>query len=149
MASRPSRRRLITYGLSWTLLLSCLWIVSGAIGQAAAPNSAPIVKLEIDYNDGIHKDFDSIPWKQDMTVQDAMNVAKATGHGIQYQSTGSGDTAFLTQIDDIKNQGGGSDSHNWLYRVNDKLANVGFGVYKLNAGDVVVWKFDVYHQPAQ
>jgi len=100
------------------------------------------VKLEIDFGDGIHKLFDRISWKEGMTVRDAMDAAQASGHGIKYEARGSGETAFLTRIDDVANQGGRGQKKNWVYRVNGKLADKSFGVYKLKEGDSVVWKFE-------
>ncbi|MEM7481926.1 MAG: DUF4430 domain-containing protein [Acidobacteriota bacterium] len=34
-----------------------------------------------------------------------------------------------------------SHRHPWVYLVNDQNSNVGFGVYRLSAGDVVVWQY--------
>ena len=50
-------------------------------------------------------------------------------------------TALLTKIDDLKNEGRG---RNWLYRVNDKLADRSFGVFELKKRDTILWKFAQY-----
>jgi hypothetical protein len=74
-----------------------------------------------------------------MTVLDAMKAAQEHPRGIKLQFRGSGATAFLTQIDDLKNEGSG---RNWIYRVNGELAERSFAVQKLEAGDAVLWKFE-------
>jgi hypothetical protein len=114
---------------------------SAATGAAGADAT---IKLIIDYNDGCQKVFPALTWKDGMTSLSALEAAKAKPHGIQFEYTGKDDTAFLTQIDDLKNEGGGKDKKNWLYWVNDKMADQGFGVCKLDKGDVVLFKFDVY-----
>ncbi len=58
---------------------------------------------------------------------------------MKFQERGSGATAFLTQLDDLKNEGSG---RNWIYRVNGQIADRSFAVYRLEAGDTVLWKFE-------
>ncbi len=54
-----------------------------------------------------------------MTVFDAMNLAQANPHGIKFTYEGSApEKYFLTQIDDVKNEGSESGKRNWLYSVN-------------------------------
>lgn len=110
-----------------------------------AADPVPAVKLVIDYNDGSTRTF-QLPWKKDMTVKDAMDAAKALGHGFDYRFIGSGETAKLEKIDDVQNQGGGTTRKNWQFWINDKFADKGFGVYVLNADDRVLWKFDVFRE---
>lgn len=104
------------------------------------------VRLIVDYSDGVQKHFTAIPWVKRMTVLDAMNIAKASPHGITFAYTGTGRNAFLTKIDDLQNQGGGSEKKNWLYWVNTKLGNKSFGVFELQPSDVVLWKFETYKE---
>jgi len=52
---------------------------------------------------------------------------------------GSGESAFLTTIDGIENQG--DAGHNWTYSVNGKHADRSFEIYKLEPGDQVLWTF--------
>lgn len=154
MLTRSWRCSLVLTGILTTFLFC------GLAGQVVADSSqaggppvgakvAQTVQLVIDYGDGIQKTFGRIPWKEGMTVKDMMDVAKSGGHGIQYQFTGSGDTTFLTRIDDVKNEGGGATARNWVYSVDGKPADRSFGVYKVNAGADVVWKFDVYRAPGK
>ena len=92
----------------------------------------------------VEKHFTAIPWKKGMTVMDAMRYAKRGKQGIDFKFSGNGDTAFLTQIDDLKNEGGGEGKKNWILRVNKKLATESFGVFELNSGDVIRWQFEVF-----
>ena len=128
--TRRSGRRFVVIGLVLFLAVS-----------ATATQQANNVILVIDYNDGVEKHFTALTWTEGMTVLDAMNQAKEHPHGIRFAYKGTGATAFLTQIDDLENQGGGAGKKNWVYRVNDKLADKSFGVYEIKAGDTVRWKF--------
>jgi hypothetical protein len=113
---------------------------SPSLGEATEAGSEHTIRLIIDYADGVQKHFTALPWKKDMTVFDAMHAAKASSHGITFQHTGSGSTAFLTKIDDLQNEGG-SGKRNWLFWVNTSLGDKSCGVYKLDPADVVLWKF--------
>ena len=137
--------RQLSYPLLTALFLAATSLIVGQGGTSFGQQSPPkpkLVRLIIDYNDGVEKHFTRLAWTKDMTVLDAMKQAQRSPHGITFRYTGRGATAFLTQIDDLKNQGGGKK--NWLYRVNGKLASKGFGVYVLEADDVVNWKFQQY-----
>lgn len=100
-----------------------------------------VVRVEIDYGDGVEKHFTAIPWKAEMTVLDAMAAAKASPHGITFVSTGSGETTFISQIDDLKNEGARGGKRNWTFEVNGKLANRSAGVYGLKSADRVRWSY--------
>ena len=124
-----------------TLAALCAWAAIQARGGPDEPKPVHAIRLIVDYGDGVEKHFTAIAWKKDMTVLDAMSQAKASPHGITFQHSGSGSTAFLTRIDDLQNQGGGSGKRNWLFWVNTKLGDKSFGEYKLEPSDVVMWKF--------
>ena len=113
--------------------------------EKVAPNRT--VRLIIDYGDGVEKHFTALAFRDGMTVMDAVKAAKASPHGIAFVHRGRGPTALLTQIDDLKNQGGGRSKKNWLFKVNGKLATVGFGRYRLEPADVIRWTFGVYERP--
>jgi hypothetical protein len=130
----------------WILLGAGLTLVT--IGQVkttrAAEPPAPAVALTIDYGDGVQKHFPRLTWSKGMTVLDLMQAAKAHRRGIDFQYRGSGATAFLLQIDDLKNEGRG---RNWLYRINGSLADRGFAVQTLQPEDQVRWVFGEYQEP--
>lgn len=106
---------------------------------SAAEETAPTVRVVIDYGDGVEKHFTTLAFRGEMTVLDAMKAAQEHPRGIKFQHRGSGATAFLTQIDDAKNEGAG---RNWVYRVNGELGDRSFALYELKAGDAVLWKFE-------
>jgi hypothetical protein len=119
-------------------LLAALAVLIVAAGQRAPAQNATI-RLVVDYGDGVIKTVTGLPWSKGSTVLDVMNAAKAHPHGITFSYTGSGDAAFLTRIDDIPNEGGGGKS--WQLWVNTAYADRSFGVYEVQAFDVVYWRF--------
>jgi Domain of unknown function (DUF4430) len=119
-------------------LTAILLLVSASFGVLA---QSATVRLVIDYGDGVIKTISDLPWSKGQTVLDLMNAAKARPHGITFRATGSGDSAFLTQIDDLTNEGGGAGKKNWQLWINSAYADRGFGVYELQASDVVFWRF--------
>ena len=123
------------------LLMSCPLAIFALGADPIAEKESKPVTLVIDYGDGVQKHFTAIAWKQGLTVLDALRTAQAHPRGIRCEYTGSGATALLTKIDDVANEGRG---RNWMYRVNGKLAEVGFGVRQLDPGDSILWKFEVY-----
>ena len=62
-------------GLKPKLIFLVIFFSVAAWGQAAqaSPNA---VRLAINYGDGVQKEF-RLPWKQDMTVFDAMKIRRA------------------------------------------------------------------------
>ena len=114
-----------------------------AFGSASVPAAAQsaTVRLVVDYGDGVVKTISGLPWSKGATVLDVMTAAKTRPHGVTFSSTGSGASAFLNQIDDVANQGGGTGKKNWQLWVNTTYAERGFGAYELQASDVVFWRF--------
>lgn len=116
-------------------------------GSAAAPPStaaAKPIRLSIDYRDGVIKTFTAIEHRAGLTVYDALQAAAKHPRGIKLETKGSGETAFVIAIDDLKNEGGGSDTRNWQFRINGERGKRGSGVTELAAGDEVLWSFEVF-----
>ena len=109
------------------------------VSRAAAQEAAVSVRLTIDYGDGVHKTFPALPWKVNMTVFDALQAAEKHPRGIKVGFQGSGETTFITTIDDAENEG--ANGRNWRYTVNDQPARYSAGVMELKSGDAVVWCF--------
>src|SRR6185503_11243274 len=107
----PMRRTIVTSLVG--IMLSTLGVALLPAPGNAQSSGEHTVRVIIDYGDGVQKHFTALPWKKDMTILDAMNEAKASPHGITFQNTGSGSTAFLTKIDDLQNEGGGG-KRNWI-----------------------------------
>jgi hypothetical protein len=135
-------RNLRVSGLVVSCLIAALAATLGATGQGAEKDSpSRTVRLIIDYGDGVQKHFTQLRWQNGMTVLDALEAAQKHPRGIEVKYRGKGATAFLTQIDDLENQGRG---RNWVYRVNGKLADRSFARFTLKSGDTVLWKFGQY-----
>lgn len=126
-------------------LLGLLLVLPGRTQALAEPDTA-VVKLVVDFGDGLQWRFEKIPHKEGMTILDAMNHAAArTGRPLKFEHKGAGESAFLISIDGSANEGGGKSKRNWFYRVNDKLGNTSFGLKTLQAGDTVRWHFGKYN----
>lgn len=132
--------RVWSLGVLAALALAAAGMVS--IGRVPAVERAPAkpaVRLIVDFGDGAQRVYTALPWTKGMTVLDAMDKARTHPHGITFEHTGRGETAFLTRIEDLRNEGGGK--RNWHYWVNTDLADRSFGAYALEPADVVTWKF--------
>lgn len=141
--------------MGWTAQSRC-FLASGMDAQVGAttqvrldesPSSDRVddkvatISLEIQFGQSKKKLIKDIPFKKGMTVLDAMKYAKENKK-FSFQYRGKNDTAFLTSIDKIKNQGGRGD--NWVFRINKKLGKKSFGISRLNSGDKVTWTFGKY-----
>ena len=118
---------------------------SGAVSKDGAQAPAvSIVRMVIDYGNGVEKHYTRVPHREGMTVLDVMEFAKTLKPGLSFEYSGRNRTALLRSIDGLANQGGGSESRNWVFRVNGALADKSFAIYRLQSGDVVLWRYDVY-----
>ena len=129
----------------WRLAILC--ILCGLAGLTTllpvshAEEDAKTLTLVIDYGDGVQKHFLGLACKRGMTVLDVLEAAKQHPRGIRFSYRGKGATAFLTQIDDLKNEGRGK---NWIYHVNGKVGDRSFAVFEVKPSDKVLWKFGEY-----
>jgi hypothetical protein len=112
---------------------------TGYSDVATAQDAVASVGLSLDYGDGVQKTFVALPWKEKMTVFDALQAAEKHPRGIKVASIGRGETIFITAIDNVANEG--ANGRNWRYTVNDQPAQRSAGVMELKAGDAVVWRF--------
>jgi hypothetical protein len=88
--------------------------------------------------------FTALPYREEMTVLDAVTAAAAHKHGVPFTHRGSGALAMLTKFGEVKNEGGGEKSKNWMFYVNGKPATASMGVTRLELGAAVLWKFETY-----
>ena len=58
-------------------------------GALAAEPKAATVRLVVDYGDGAQVHFTALPWREGMTVLDALGAAQAHPHGITFSQRGS------------------------------------------------------------
>ena len=125
-----------------TVLAAALLVVATAWAtRPVAGGSEDTVRLIVDYGDGASKTVANLPWAKGNTILDAMKAATTRSHGISFSYTGSGDSAVLTRIDDVQNQGGGAGKKNWQYWVNGAYGDRSFAVFELQAQDTIVWRF--------
>ncbi len=136
-----TRRKIFGVGIALVLLLLICAGHPVTLRADDTPAQKQVVTLVIDYGDGVQKQFTQLKWREGLTVLNLMNAAAKHPRGIQFKYRGRGATAFLTQIDDLKNDG---KDHNWVYRVNGRLADKSFAVFTLKPGDAVLWKFGEY-----
>jgi hypothetical protein len=111
--------------------------------EPQAPPSLPsasgkTVSLAVQTADGAVR-HDYLPWFDGMTVEDLLTAASHLPKGIQFTEKGSEEAALVTEINSAANEGSGG--RNWTYSVNDHEADRSCAVYKLQAGDKVLWKF--------
>ena len=145
--------RISTFRLHLSALLAAVIVALALLPLASAGDEkakpAPkagepaqeLVKVVIDYGDGVQKTFSAVPWKQELTVFAALESVAKHPRGVKIAHQGKGETVLVTAIDDLKNEGRG---RNWLYEVNGKLGDRSSGVMPLKAGDSVLWRFGKY-----
>jgi hypothetical protein len=95
----------------------------------------PKTDLTIDYGSGRRTAFGPIEWHDGMTVADLV----AAWTNIAVKQKGSGESAFVTAIDDVENEG--ADGKNWIYSVNGQVGDRSFAIYKLKPDDHVLWTY--------
>ncbi len=124
------------------VLAAALLVVATAWAtRPVAGGSEDTVRLIVDYGDGASKTVANLPWAKGNTILDAMKAATTRPHGISFSYTGSGDSAVLTKIDDVQNQGGGAGKRNWQYWANGTYGDRSFAVFEPQAQDTIVWRF--------
>jgi len=130
---------------AWLAIVGVM-LVLAPVGRAADAGAAktPSVRLVIDYGDGVEVHFTALEWRSGMTVLDALSAARKHPRGVPFKQRGSGSSALITQIGDVKNGGGGAQSKNWMYSVNAERGEVSAGAQQLKARDVILWRFQVY-----
>lgn len=107
--------------------------------QPKTGDSGKTVELVIDFGEGEKKSY-QVQWEPDLTVLAAMQRAAKTS-GLEFRHRHTGEMAFLDAIGSTKNEAAKSGARSWIYHVNGEEAKVGFGARQLEAGDVVLWRF--------
>lgn len=140
----PSGRARLRAAHVYAMLVLSAFAAAGWAADTPPAKAPPTISLIIDYADGAELHFPSVPLKPHMSVLDLLNHAQAHPHGVKFACKGTGERAMVTSIGDVHNQGGGRDKRNWIFFVNDKMADRGFAVWELKPSDVVKWKFTTY-----
>ena len=123
------------------LVCMAVALVLSAQGIPALAAAPATVRLIVDYGDGVQTHYKALPWKDGMTVVDALSAAQKHARPLKVTQRGRGSGALIIAIDDLESEGRGK---NWLFSVNDKQAEVGAGSYELQAGDTVLWEYKEY-----
>lgn len=118
-----------------------------ALAAAGTPApAATTVTVLIDFGDGSQRRFSELAFTPGMSAVDAILAAQAHPRGPAVESTGSGETAFVTAVDGVRNEGGGEKARNWQFFVNDDFGRRGAGATILKPGDRVAWAFAVWQE---
>ncbi len=131
---------LLTCGLAWSQTDSAT--TDSNQPDSAAPAKAATVALTIDFGDGFEKRYTAIPYIESMTVLSVLEAARAHPHATSFSFRGQGATAFLKEIDGVRNEG--AAGRNWIFYVNQEKGKESFGQRKLKASDVVMWRLERY-----
>jgi hypothetical protein len=102
------------------------------------------VALVIDFGDGFEERYTALPFRNEMTILDLLNAAKDHSRSLPFAFRGKGETAFLTSLDNVGNQG--REGRNWIYYVNGQIGEQSFAITKIQAGDRVAWRLETYEQ---
>ncbi len=113
--------------------------------SAATEIVAGTVQLDIDFAGEAENLSVKVPCSADSTVFTILQRA-AKMDDLQFDSQGSGSTAFVHSIDGVMNAGG--RGKNWVYRVNDLLVNESCGLKGVVPGDQIKWKYGEYKPEA-
>lgn len=147
-SNRPWLFPLLLSMVLFGILLLSPWARHAPLGDAVpdvtqgTPTPQPTgetVGLEIDFGNGAKRQFDGLPWHEEMTVADVLAAARQFHPGIRFSQIGTGESGLLTEIEGLKNEG--STGRNWLYEVADKPGTVSFCLQKVAPGELVRWRF--------
>jgi len=97
------------------------------------------VSVAIDFGNGAERRFAALPWREGMTVLEAMQAAGDFHPGVTIAYRGDGDTAFMTAIDGVANAGAGGG--NWIYEINGEKPTESMGLATLEPGDALLWRY--------
>jgi hypothetical protein len=114
-------------------------LVSGADWTPSPPPQGEVISLTVDFGNGAQKRLAALPWRNGLTVLDALQEAEKFRPGITFAFQGAGETVFVTAIDGLKNAG--AHGGNWVYEVNGEKATRSAGIQALSPGDALLWRY--------
>lgn len=106
--------------------------------EVAATNPPISIEFAVDFGDlreGIK--FDT-KVASGTSVLELMQQAQQQGK-MQFEFSGSQETAFTNAIESVSNEGAGG--RNWIFFVDEKLAKRGCGSYRLQEDARVMWQY--------
>jgi hypothetical protein len=126
-----------------------LWFLASRHGAGQDSSAKPptevkstvskTIALTIEFPGDVELNYKAISFTEGMTVFDALSAASKHSHALHFKHKGSGEFAFLTELDGVKNEG--ASGKNWTYKVDGQRAKVGMGSMKLKPGSHVLWIF--------
>lgn len=132
-----------------SLLLALVFIVGVGVGVAVnlpaldtsrlnTAESKSAVSIMLDYGDGKVATYNNVSLTANESLFQAMEkLAKDNSLAFEHK-TYEGLGALIEKIGTKKN---GMDDRYWQYWVNNQKPEVGAGLYILQSGDIVEWKF--------
>lgn len=133
-------RRTLLFTIVATAAFTAMIAAQETAPQADKPTdgkSKPTVSLTVELPGDVDIHYKAIPYVDGMTVFDVLTAASKHSRALKFKHTGSGEFAFLTEIEGVKNEG--ASGKNWVYKVDGERAKVGMGSMKLTAGNQVLW----------
>ena len=132
---------LISVLLTLPFLAGCDTSGAGSAVAERGDKVAGTVDLEVNFNSDKRAVSVKIPCSSDSTVFSIMERARNLGD-LKFESSGSGETAFIKSIGGVEN--GGATGDNWIYRINGELGDTSVGVCELKPGDKIQWRLGKY-----
>ncbi len=122
------------------LLLPVIFVCSPGCDSASKKTMREVgsVSLAIDFGSEQKSIKTDVVCSPDTTVLEVLERAQNMNE-LKFEHRGSGETAFVTSIGGIKNEG--AAGKNWIYFVNGETGDKSAGVFKLAPGDKVSWKY--------
>ena len=132
-----------TFPAAWVVSVGLAMAVLAALpNRVMAEDSDGVVKLVVEFGDGVEWHYTGLNWQADDTVWTVMERAAKHPRGVLLKHQGRGDTLLVLAIADVANEGGGG--RNWIYRVNDELGDRSAAIREVQAGDTILWRFERY-----
>lgn len=163
--SKPTRpptaldaaERFLGWALIFGVVILAVTIGGGVWLSRRASNSSPdpsapttpasnTIALVIDFGDGSQRTYPALAFKPGMSAVSALQDAAAHTRALPIEISGSGETAFVSAIDGLKNEGAGDKARNWQFFVNSDFGRRGAGATMLSPGDRVTWVFAVWQE---
>lgn len=96
------------------------------------------VSLKIDFGGDKKSEMIDVVCSPESTVLSTLERAQNMNK-LKVKFRGSGETAFVTSIGGVENEG--ADGQNWIFLVNDELGDRSAGVFEVQPGDTISWSF--------
>ena len=120
-------------------------VPTNPILRQAAEGSA---SLSIEFGDQRDRSFANLDWHEGDTVQQLLEKARQADATFEFKQFGTGESAFVSEIDGQANEGGGETARNWIFYVNGERATVSVATQPIASGDHVAWKLERYEAPS-